>query len=124
MLFADFPNSKFCFTELFSGYTWHATKNGGWSWIEITLLQISLNFKRIFTVCCLSSFSHLKANIAFKRSVFTLSPSQVLLDLAKKSDLLDIADHYELPNVKNTMLKHEIKNILIQFFVDEEIFDS
>ena len=22
------------------------------------------------------------------------------------------------------MLKHEIKNILIQFFVDEEIFDS
>ena len=23
-----------------------------------------------------------------------------------------------------SMLKHEIKNILIQFFVDEEIFDS
>ena len=44
--------------------------------------------------------------------------------MAKKSDLLDIADHYGLPNVKKTMLKHEIKNILIQFFVDEEIFDS
>ena len=42
----------------------------------------------------------------------------------KKSDLLDIADHYGLPNVKKTMLKHEIKNILIQFFVDEEIIDS
>ena len=42
----------------------------------------------------------------------------------KKSDLLDIADHYGLPNVQKTMLKHEIKNILIQFFVDEEIFDS
>ena len=62
--------------------------------------------------------------MSFKISDFTVSPSQELLDLAKKSDLLDIADHYGLPNVKKTMLKHEIKNILIQFFVDEEIFDS
>ena len=44
--------------------------------------------------------------------------------MAKKSDLLNIAEHYGLPNVKKTMLKHEIKNILIHFFVDEEIFDS
>ena len=29
-----------------------------------------------------------------------------------------------LANVKRTMLKHEIKNILIQFFVDEEMFYS
>ena len=62
--------------------------------------------------------------MSFKLSDFTASPSQELLDLAKKSDLLDIADHYGLPNVKKTMLKHELKNILIQFFVDEEIFDS
>ena len=62
--------------------------------------------------------------MSFKLSDFTASPSQELLDLAKKSDLLDIADHYGLPNVKKTMLKHEIKNILIQFFVEEEIFDS
>ena len=62
--------------------------------------------------------------MSFKLSDFTASPSQELLDLAKKSDLLDIADHYGLLNVKMTMLKHEIKNILIQFFVDEEIFDS
>ena len=62
--------------------------------------------------------------MSFKLSDFTVSPSQELLDLAKKSDLLDIADHYGLPNVKKTMLKHEIKNILIEFFVDEEIFDS
>ena len=54
----------------------------------------------------------------------TASPSQELLDLAKKSELLDIAEHYGLPNVKKTMLKYEIKNILIQFFVDEEIFYS
>ena len=62
--------------------------------------------------------------MSFKLSDFTASPSQELLNLAKKSDLLDIADHYGLPNIKKTMLKHEIKNILIQFFVDEEIFDS
>ena len=51
--------------------------------------------------------------MSFKLNDFTASPSQELLDLAKKSDLLDIADHYGLPNVKKTMLKHEIKNILI-----------
>ena len=62
--------------------------------------------------------------MSFKLSDFTASSSQELLDLAKKSDLLDIADYYGLPNIKKTMLKHEIKNILIQFFVDEEIFDS
>ena len=62
--------------------------------------------------------------MSFKLIDFTASPSQELLDLAKKSDLLDIVDHYGLPNVKKTMLKHEIKKILIQFFVDEEIFDS
>ena len=62
--------------------------------------------------------------MSFKLSDFTASPSQELLDLAKKSDLLDIADHYGLPNIRKTMLKHEIKNILIQFFMDEEIFDS
>ena len=62
--------------------------------------------------------------MSFKLSDFTASPSQELLDLAKKSDLLDIADHYGLPNIKKIMLKHEMKNILIQFFVDEEIFDS
>ena len=62
--------------------------------------------------------------MSFKRSDFTASPSQELLDLANKSDLLDIADYYGLPNIKKTMLKHEIKNNLIQFFVDEDIFDS
>ena len=48
----------------------------------------------------------------------------LLFQWLKKSDLLDIADHYGLPNVKKTMLKYEIKNILIQFFVKENIFDS
>ena len=44
--------------------------------------------------------------------------------MAKKSDLLDIAAHYELTTVNKSMLKQEIKNILVQFLVDKEILDS
>ena len=57
-------------------------------------------------------------------NAFIAAPSQELLNLAKKTDLLDNAAHYELTYVKKSVLKHEIKNILIQFFNDEEIFDS
>ena len=60
--------------------------------------------------------------MSFKLSDFTALPFQELLDLAKKSNLLDMADHYGLSSVKKTMLKHEIKNILILLFVDEEIY--
>ena len=38
--------------------------------------------------------------MSFKLSDFTASLSQELLDLAKKSDLLDIAVDYGLPNIK------------------------
>ena len=41
--------------------------------------------------------------MSFKLSDFTGSPSQELLDLAKKSDLFDIIDYYGLPNIKKTM---------------------
>ena len=47
-----------------------------------------------------------------------------LLNLAKKTDLLNITDHYVLTSVKPSMLKHEIKNILIKCLVDVDIFDS
>ena len=46
-----------------------------------------------------------------------------LLNLAKKTDLLNIANHYALTSVKPSLLKHEIKNILIKVLVDQEIFD-
>ena len=49
--------------------------------------------------------------MSFDLGNFIAAPSQELLDSAKKSDLLDIADHYGLSNVKKTMLKHEIKKI-------------
>ena len=45
--------------------------------------------------------------MSFKLSDFTASPSRELLDLAKKSDLLGFADHYCLPNIKKSMLKHK-----------------
>ena len=54
--------------------------------------------------------------MSFKLENFVAVPSMELLNLAKKTDLLNIADHYTLTSVKLSMLKHEIKNILIKFF--------
>ena len=62
--------------------------------------------------------------MSFDLQDFIAAPSQELLNLAKKSDLLDIAAHYELTSVNLSMLKQEIKNILVQFWVDKEILDS
>ena len=56
-----------------------------------------------------------KAVTSFDLYTFIAAPSQALLNLAKKS-LLDIAAHYELTTINKSMLKHEIKNILVQFF--------
>ena len=62
--------------------------------------------------------------MSFDLQAFIAAPSQELLNVAKKSDLLDIAAHYELTTVNKFMLKQEIKNILVQFLVDKEILDS
>ena len=55
---------------------------------------------------------------------FTAEPSVELLNLGKKTDLLNLAKHYKLSEIKSSMRKHEIKNILVQYFVDEEIFNE
>ena len=47
-----------------------------------------------------------------------------LLNLATKTNLLNFTDHYALISVKPSIFKHEIKNILIKFLVDEEIVDA
>ena len=47
--------------------------------------------------------------MSFDLQAFIAAPSQELLNLAKKSDLLDIAAHYELNTVNKSMLKQEIK---------------
>ena len=62
--------------------------------------------------------------MSFDRQAFIAAPTQELLNLAKKSDLLDIAAHYELIGVNKSMLKQEIKNMLVQFLVEKEILDS
>ena len=51
--------------------------------------------------------------MSFDRQAFIAAPSQELLNLAKKSDLLDIAAHYKLMTVNMSMLKQEINNILV-----------
>ena len=56
--------------------------------------------------------------MSFDLQAFIAAHSQELLNLAKKSDLLDIA------TVNKSMLKQEIKTILVQFLVDNEILDS
>ena len=62
--------------------------------------------------------------MSFDLNAFITAPLQELLNVAKKADLLDIAAHYELTSVKKSMLKQEIKNILVQFLVDNEILNS
>ena len=38
--------------------------------------------------------------------------------------MLNLAKHYKLSEIKSSIRKHEIKNILVQYFVDEEIFNE
>ena len=47
-----------------------------------------------------------------------------LLNLGKKTDLLNLAKQHKLSEIRSSMHKHEIKNILEQYFVDEEIFNE
>ena len=62
--------------------------------------------------------------MSFDLDKFTAEQSVELLNLGKKTDLLNLAKHYKLSEIKSSMGKHEIKNILVQYFVDEEIFNE
>ena len=62
--------------------------------------------------------------MSFDLDKFTAEPPVELLNLGKKTDLLNLAKHYKLSEIKSSMRKHEIKNILVQYFVDEEIFNE
>ena len=61
--------------------------------------------------------------MSFKLEIFVPGASMELMNLAKKTDLLNIADHYAMTSVETSLIKHEIKNILIKFLDDEEILD-
>ena len=62
--------------------------------------------------------------MSFDLDKFTAEQSVELLNLGKKTDLLNLAKYYKLSETKSSMRKHEIKNILVQYFVDEEIFNE
>ena len=62
--------------------------------------------------------------MSFDLDKFTAEPSVELLNLGKKTDLLNLAKHYKLSEIKSSMRKHEIKNIFVQYFVNEEIFNE
>ena len=62
--------------------------------------------------------------MSFDLDKFTAEPSVELLNLGEKTDLLNLAKHYKLSEIKSSMRKHEIKNILVQYVVDEEIFNE
>ena len=62
--------------------------------------------------------------MSFDLDKFTVEPSVELLNLGKKTDLLNLAKHYKLSEIKSSMHKHKINNILVQYFVDEEILNE
>ena len=62
--------------------------------------------------------------MSFNQENSVADPSQVEFNLARKTDLLNLAKHYNVSYVKSSMRKQEIKKILVQHLVDEEIFDE
>ena len=55
--------------------------------------------------------------MSFDLDKFTAEPSVELLNLGKKTDLLNLVKHYKLSEIKSSMRKHEIRtfcyNILL-----------
>ena len=62
--------------------------------------------------------------MSFNFENFVAEPSQKQFNIAKKTVLLELAKYYKLSQVKTFMRNQDIKNILIQYFVDEEFFDK
>lgn len=59
--------------------------------------------------------------MSFDLEKFVKEPSQEHFLMARKSDLLKLAKHYDVKEAKPSMRKHEISNILVKFLIDEEI---
>ena len=62
--------------------------------------------------------------MSFNLNEFVDKPSLELFNSARKTDLLEIATKFEIQGIKTNMRKQEVKNILIRYFVDENIFDE
>ena len=61
--------------------------------------------------------------MAFNLEAFLDNPTWEEFDKFRKSDLLKLSDHFQ-SGAKPAMYKQEIKNILIQALVDENLFDE
>ena len=59
----------------------------------------------------------------FNVDTFLQGPTWEAFDKLRKSDLLKLSQHFEA-GAKSAMKKQEIKNIMIQMFVDENIFEE
>ena len=55
---------------------------------------------------------------------FVKQPTQELLNLAMKSDLVLLAKHYELAEVNTSMRKQAIENEVVKFLVYEKFLDD
>ena len=62
--------------------------------------------------------------MTFELEKFVDAPTQEELKILKKDDLLSIAKHYKLEDIKRSMRKAAICNNLLRYFVEQEIFDE
>ena len=60
--------------------------------------------------------------MSFDIEKFAKSPTQEQFILAKKPDLLKIAEKFGLSDIKTSMRKQEVINILVQYFIEEDVF--
>ncbi len=59
--------------------------------------------------------------MSFHIDEFVANPSQEVLTSLRKCDLLEVAEHYKIEAIRSSMLKSEIKRILVNFLVEEDI---
>ena len=62
--------------------------------------------------------------MAFELEKFVDAPTQEELKILKKDDLISIAKHYKLGDIKRSMRKAAICNNLLRYFVEQEIFED
>ena len=62
--------------------------------------------------------------MTFELEKFVDAQTQEELMILKKDDLLSIAKHYKLEDIKRSMRKAAICNSLLRYFVKEEIFEE
>ena len=62
--------------------------------------------------------------MTFELEKFVDAPTQEELKILKKDDLISIAKHYKLGDIKRSMRKAAICNNLLRYFVEQENFEE